>query len=246
MVIKMRAALFHFCGSVLLIAPIISFVFLVWYPYPLHEAVGLGHVIFILAGVDAAIGPFLTFVVYKKEKKSLRFDLAVIVLLQALALIYGLASIAKARPAWLVFNMDRFDLVQAQDLDSTRIEKAPLQYRSAPWNGPKWVASRNPDDLDAHNTLMFESAQGGADLPQRIDLYLPLDREADAIRSRAKSIDELSKFNSDESIKLILKKWPEADGWLPLAAKKMSMIVLIRRSDAKVLTVADLRPWKGE
>lgn len=246
MPIRLRAALFHLSVSAFVVALVIAFILVVWYPHPLDKAVDVRSVIYVLTAVDVTLGPLLTFIVYKKNKKSLRFDLSLIATLQISALIYGVLSIAQGRPAWLVFNIDRFDLVQAQDIDSTRIGKASLQYRRAPLFGPIWIASRNPNNPEEKNALMLESALGGADLPQRIDLYTALSGEVENLRAHSRDFDELKRFNSMESIRLARKRWPEADGWLPLAAKAQSMAVFIRRSDAKIVAVVELRPWRGE
>ncbi|KAF1045515.1 TfpX/TfpZ family type IV pilin accessory protein [Xylophilus sp.] len=246
MPVRLRAALLHLCLSALfaLLAALIAF--RLWYPPPLAQAVDLQHIFLILLGVDVVLGPCFTFLVYRVGKKSLRMDLAVIVAVQLAAFAYGFAAVAQGRPAWLVFNMDRFDLVPAQDVDTRHRDAAAPAFRHAPWTGPRWAASRNPADAQARNTLMFESAQGGPDLPQRIDLFVPLEDEAAALRARARPLDDLRQFNPAPAVAAALARWPGADGWLPLAARARSMVVLVRRADAQVLGVVDLRPWAGD
>lgn len=60
---------------------------------------------------------------------------AVIVALQPIAFGYGLWTISTARPAWLIFNADRFDLAQAHELDARFLKDAHPEFRSAPWTG---------------------------------------------------------------------------------------------------------------
>jgi len=240
---RLRAALIHFAFSLVLGLAAAALAFFVWYPAPLAKAVGLLHVFLVLIGVDAVLGPTLTFLVYKVGKKSLRFDISMIVLLQLAAFFFGFWKIAEARPAWLVFNMDRFDVAQAMDLDPRHRSETALEYRSAPWSGAQWVASRNPTDRVKHNELMFESAAGGPDLPQRIDLYEPLAQEIVSIQTRAKNLDELNKYNTPGAVKAVLLRWPQADAWLPLAAREEAMTVLLDRKSARVIAVVDLRPW---
>ena len=197
----------------------------------------------MLLGVDVVLGPLLTLIVYKQGKKSLRFDLTVIVVLQLIAFSYGMSAVARGRPAWLVFNADRFDLVAAQDTDPRHAKDSRPEYRTAPWTGPRWVASRNPDNVQARNTLLLESARGGPDLPQRTDLYLPLASDAAAVRARAKPLAELERYNTKAAVAAVEARWPEATAWLPLMAKAQPMTVLLRASDASVVAVVDLRPW---
>jgi hypothetical protein len=215
----------------------------IWYPPPLAQAAGLTDLAYVIVGVDLVLGPLLTLVVFNPAKKTLRVDLACIVLLQLGVLAYGVHTIGAARPAWLVFNADRFDLVLAHEFETRYVEKARVEYRSVSWIGPRWVASVNPSDAEERNKLIFESASGGPDLPQRPDLYVPIEGQQVNLRRHAKSLDELKNFNSAEAIERLHQDWPEADAWLPLMARARPMIVVLRKSDAKVIGVASLWPW---
>lgn len=243
---RTRASVVHLLISSIFALIAAGIAFYIWYPSPLWDAVGLGKIFFLLVGVDVVIGPGLTFFVYKVGKPSLKFDIGIIVALQLAAFGYGFFQIAQARPAWIIFNIDRFDLVQAMDLDSRRQADANPEFSSAPWTGPKIAASRNPTDREKHNELMFESAEGGPDLPQRIDLYVPLEAEASAIRLRALDLSQLSNFNSPSAIDSVLKGWPQADAWLPINAKAKSMTALINKKTAQLIAIVDLRPWEDD
>lgn len=236
-------AVIHLTGSAMLAACCWAWATLFLYPSPLASAVGLDLFFPYILLVDVTLGPLLTFVVYKKEKASLRIDLALIGALQICALIYGLAVIVQGRPAWLVFNVDRFDLVQAHDLDRRFIDVAKEQYREVSFAGPQWVASRSPSDINKRNELIIESALGGADLPQRVDLYVSIAEESSNIQARAHTLPSLFNHNPRKDVEEILAKWPQADKWLPLAAKSKSKVVLIDSKSGHPLVVVDLQPW---
>ena len=89
----------------------------------------------------------------------------------------------------------------------------------------------------------MKSAEGGPDLPQRIDLYRPLDGEAVQLRARAKPLDELKKFNSPQEVGVALAEWPQADAWLPLMSRAQAMVVLLDKARAEPVAIVDLRPW---
>lgn len=243
---RVRAAAIHLLASGVFASIGAGIAFFLWYPSPLWDAVGLAKIFILLVAIDVVIGPCLTFLVYKVGKSSLKFDIGVIVALQLAAFGYGFFHIAQARPAWIVFNIDRFDVVQAMDLDVRRKSEAIPRFSSPPWLGPQVIASQNPSDREKRNELMFESAQGGPDLPQRIDLYVPLEAEASAIRLRAQDLSQLREFNSTSAIDTILKKWPQADAWLPMSAKAKSMTALINKKSARLVAIVDLRPWKDD
>jgi len=239
---RFRAAGIHLLCSAMLALGALSVVYLIWYPPPLAAASGVGHIFLTLLSVDVILGPLLTFVIYKKGKKNLRIDLTIIAILQAAAFLYGMYTIAFARPAWIVFNVDRFDLVQVHELDTRYLPINPA-FRHPSWGGPRWAASQQPLDLEKRNQLIIESAVGGADLPQRPDLYVPLEQEAGNVRTKAHPLQALALYNQPDLLHAVLSKWPEADAWLPLMAKRRPMVVLLNRERSSAIAVVDLRPW---
>lgn len=104
---RLIAFLVHLIISIVVAIAAVGLVFFVLYPAPLHTAVGVTGIFLLLLMVDVCLGPVLTFIVYKKGKKTLKMDLAVIAILQFSALVYGLYAVAEGRPAWLVFANDR-------------------------------------------------------------------------------------------------------------------------------------------
>lgn len=243
MSVRVQAFLLHFAGSVVIAFLVLLLVFGLWYPAPLHEAVGVAHVFLLLLLVDVLLGPLMTFVVFKVGKKSLFFDLIIIACLQFAALAYGLSTLAEGRPIWLVFSVDRFDLIRGPDIDVRQLGHAAQEYRNNPWFGPKWAAAAMPDDVAKRNEVLFESVGGGADISQRPDLYRPLAVAADILRSKAHNLDELREYNAFESVQRTLLLWPAADAWLPLKANAKSMVVLIKKQTAEVVAIVDLAPW---
>ena len=167
MVVRIKAFLLHLLCSAGVALAALYLVFGLWYAAPLHQALGVTHIFLLMVVVDVVLGPLLTLVVYKPGKRTLKFDLAVIVLLQLAALGYGLWTVAQGRPAWLVFNVDRFDVVQIVDIDTRRLTEALPRYRAPAWLGPEWVAARRPEDPERRAEIMFEAAQGGNDVAQR-------------------------------------------------------------------------------
>lgn len=235
----------HLGLSMFIALLVLVLVFFIWYPAPLHEAVGVTHIFLLLLTVDVILGPCLTFVIFKKGKKTLKFDLAVIAALQFAALSYGLYTVAEGRPAWLVFAADRFDLVRAMDLDTRYAERVDEAYRIPSWLGPRWVAAFPPEDKEENSILTLEAAFSGLDLPQRPYLYAPLEAAREMIKAKALPLNELDKFNAADEVETALKAWPQADAWLPLMSNSKQMVVLLDQSatDIQVLAVVDLHPW---
>ncbi|MDG9931028.1 MULTISPECIES: TfpX/TfpZ family type IV pilin accessory protein [unclassified Pseudomonas] len=240
---RFKAFLIHLALSATIAGLSLLLVLGVWYPAPLHMATGVTGIFMILLAVDVTLGPVLTLIIYKAGKKSLLFDMLVIACLQLAALGYGLWSVADGRPAWFVFNVDRFDLVRVPDIDERKLLQADKIYRAPPWFGPRWVAAISPVDIVERNELVLESTRGGSDLPHRPNYYHPLSQVRDKIQARLKPLAELERFNTSEAVRQIKLAWPEADTWLPLKANVQPMVVLMRSDNAKVVAVVDLRPW---
>ena len=112
-----RAALIHLSCSAAVAMACMVLVFRFWYPSPLAEAQGVSHLVLMMIAVDVMIGPMITSIVYDPRKKWLRLDLATVAMLQTIALLYGMKAIYGGRPAYLVFNVDRFNVIAVQDIN---------------------------------------------------------------------------------------------------------------------------------
>ncbi len=167
-----------------------------------------------------------------------------IAVLQLGALSYGLWTVAEGRPAWLVFAVDRFELVRVLDIDERKLDAADKAYSTSSWFDPQWVAASNPTDSDERNDILMESVFDGANLAQRPNLYQPLDSQETAIQQRLFELSALPDNNSAQHIQTFLAKHPNADSWLPLRANNQDMVVLMHKASAEVVAIVDLRPWQ--
>ena len=241
---RIKAFAIHGLTSISIALLVIGLVFYIWYPAPLAKAVGVTHIFLVMLIVDVTLGPLLTLIVYKKGKKSLLFDLIIIVMLQVSALCYGLWTISQGRPVWLVFNIDRFDSVRMNELDNRKITKAKREYRYPSVFSPQWVAAIAPKSIEENNKVTFEAVFSGIDIAQRPNLYAPLMSQKKQIQKKAIDIKELHKFNDKKSVEQTLKQYPQATAFVPLKANAVDMTVLINKEKGEVVKIVDLRPWK--
>ena len=244
---RFKAFLLHLVGSALIALLTLGLVFRLWYPAPLQDAVGVTEIYLLLLLVDVVVGPLLTLLVFKVGKKTLVLDMTAILLLQCAALGYGLWTVAEGRPAWLVFNSGRFDLVQALEIDERKLDEAADSYRHPSWLGPRWVGAVTPEGLVGRPDLrMADFLKNGTTFTQRPQLYRPLEEMADAMRQGMQPLASLNRFNPDERVSATLAGWPDADGWLPLMAQAQPKVVLMRKDTASVVAIVDLNPWVME
>ncbi|WP_394753895.1 TfpX/TfpZ family type IV pilin accessory protein [Crenothrix sp.] len=251
---RFSAFLIHLLLSGVVAGVAVILVFFVWYPMPLHSAVGVTEIFLILLSVDIVIGPMLTFVVYKPGKASLKFDLTVIALLQLMALGYGINTVFQGRPAFVVFSQDRFEIARASDIDAGSAQIA-LQNKNATaqtsWASPRWVAAVASPDPKRDQEILFSATAGGPDWPLLPELFVPLVQVKEQILKKARPLQELEQLshkNQALNIKTqdfaALQDWQDkAVKWLPLRGKVKDMVVLVDANSAAVMKIIDINPW---
>lgn len=243
MTARIRAFLIHFLISVLVALAAMALVFGLWYPAPLHTALGVTGVFVLLLAVDVVLGPCLTLVVFKPGKKTLVMDLAVIAALQVAALVYGLHTVAEGRPVWMVFAHDRFDVVRAVDVDADSAKQASALYQKPSWFGPQWVALPSFNGTQEQNALQLQLLIAGQSASSQPALYQPLVSQQKAVRLNALPLQRLEKLNMAADLDAALAAYPEADSWLPLNATQQNMVVLLDKRAGVVVGLVDLKGW---
>ena len=239
---RLKFFLGHLSISFLVALLVIGLVFFLWYSSPLATAVGVTHIFLMLLAIDVVIGPILGLLVYKEGKKTLKFDLSVIIIIQIAALCYGVYSIEQGRPAWLVFHADRFELVRKNEIIQDNIAKALPQYQQSSWFKPQYVTVEFSEDVNQRNDDMFTEVFGGISLAQRPERYVELNKAKKQMQQRAQKLELLQQYNNKTDVEKILAKYPQATAFLPIKASAVDMTVLIDQK-ANVVKIVDLRPW---
>jgi hypothetical protein len=238
---RMCAASIHFAISAILAGLIGFLVFAVWYP-PNYVEVSGGLTLFaMLVGIDVLLGPALTAMVVDQKKPitELRRDIVIIVLLQLIALGYGMYTIAMARPVHIVFEVDRFRVVSAADVDPIQLAKASDTYRVLPWTGPSVIAARTSINAEESARALDLALQGVeiSMLPERWMAYPP---NAAAVLAKSRPVA------------LLLAKYPEMGPqiqdaveengvrpqdlfFLPIQGRKKDGVVLLSSPNAVIL-----------
>lgn len=231
-------------ASVALLA--MALIYELWYPGALAAAQGVSNVVLILIGVDVVMGPLITLIIYVPAKKSLRFDLMVIAMLQTVALLYGLQAIHGGRPAFLVFNVNRFDVVAVKDVDRESLGRAKEEFGISLW-GVKTVAARLPDDPKKRADILVSALGGGADLQHLPEFFLPLEELRDSMLAQLRPMDELRKLNAlePEAWQSLLEEFGRAEselGYLPMVGNAKDGAVILDAKSGEVLGIRLLTP----
>lgn len=185
---RWQAAGVHLGICVAIAASVVTLMLALWYPRPLFEAVGGLDLLFIVLAVDVTVGPMLTLIVFKSGKPGLKLDLMVIGLLQASALAYGVNVVALARPAFVVFVKDRFEVVTVAELAAEELAAARYPaFRAPPWGGPMLAASDMPTD-PAESQKLVRAAAAGLDVQNFPRYYVPYAARTKEVLAAAQTV----------------------------------------------------------
>ena len=243
---RWKAAGIHLLLSTAIAGSVVALMLLVWYPWPLFEVAGGSGLIMILVAVDVVLGPLITLVIFKPGKKGLKFDLAVIAILQLAALAYGMHAVYVVRPVYMVYNVDRFSLVAAIDLDPADIAAAKREeFRRLPVDGPRYIAAIQPED-PAERQKMLDSALAGKDIQLFPQQYVPYEQEARAALGRAREVGVLIQRDGGGTVGKYLEstgRSKDSVKFVPLRARTSDAAVLLDATSGNPLKIVMVDPW---
>lgn len=244
---NLTAAAIHLAVSVAVALMSVGLVYGVWYPTPLSNALEVGPIFMMMLGIDILLGPLLTLIVYKPLKKTLKFDLAVIVCVQLAALLYGLNTVASGRPAYMVFTKDRFDLVLAYEVAKIAgdSKKPTLDMQNAwtqPLLGYKIAAAKVPTDVASYpllNLLTASALGGGPDVPHVLDLHIPYAQVLPLLQQMGRPLNTLNSTDTLMQTRYIglQKKYPKEALVLPLKIKYTIYTVIVQPSTGAIMGI---------
>jgi hypothetical protein len=248
---RWKASFIHLTLSAAIALTVLALMLLLWYAPPFFSVAAGYLVLLILLGVDVTLGPLITLIIFNlnKTRKALVFDFFVIAILQISALIYGVNVMYQARPVFVVFSKNSFDLITANMLSKDDIAQAKhIDYRSLPLTGPVYVYSEMPTDIKESNKVVMSAFSSGKDLPQFPQYYSPYAEHMSTVAQAAKPIAVLRKLNpgQDVAINDAVRNTGRTEaelGFIPLRAKYQDIAVFVGNADGKVLTTLPLRPW---
>lgn len=240
---RIKCFLSHLLISLLIAGISLFLIFQIWYPAPLHIALGVGELAVMMLAIDVILGPLLTLVLAKEGKKGLKTDLTVIGIVQLTALFYGLYSIDKGRPVAIAFDINRFELVQKHMIIGDDKKTLLKQYVESQDRSIPVVAVRPAKDENELAKRMRNELELGIMASANPELYETLDENFEVIIRSSKPMADLPKFNDKALAEQIMMQYPQADGFLPLFGSANTKTVLIDSKNKVFVAVVDARPW---
>jgi hypothetical protein len=199
---RLKAFSLHLSASALVLSLVLGGLYLGWYRFPGFYLAEALHIVVLLIGVDLALGPTLTLIVAhpSKARRVLARDIAIIVAVQLIALVYGAFTLWQGRPLYYAFSVDRLQLVQASDLraDHTRARSAGTDLAPHWYSLPRWIWAPLPEDPAEAARIVQGTVLGGADVIQRPRYFRPWELGLRELRQRLRSVDEWQYFSRGE------------------------------------------------
>lgn len=250
---RIYASLAHLLLSLFLVSSVLAFVLLVCYPDPYYKVMGVRKLLYVLALVDICLGPLITFVIFNPAKKWLKYEVALIGILQLSALAYGATTIFIGRPVYVVFDDNGFTLVSAYQIPEAALKT--LHGSSLPITGPKIVGARVPTDRALRRKYIDEVIEARVDLPRMLQYHVPYESMADEVKTKMLPVDLLLKrlpLDQQAEAKAILDEAVARSGSrydelavIPMIERNSNLTVLVRRSDASVVNILPIDPFSG-
>lgn len=170
-VTRKQAFMTHLAASASIFAIISYLIVFHWFPDFYFYLDGGNRGIITIFFVDVILGPGLTLLVFKPGKKSLKFDMAVILLLQLTALSWGVTSVYEARPGGAVFYWGALTCIAQEDVINMDMDA----ITAGPSGRQRLSFLQRPDTLDDFYYFQNEAySKGSASIYYYAEKIVPL------------------------------------------------------------------------
>ncbi len=239
---RRRAFLTHLGVSTTIFVVLSYLIILHWYPDYYFFLDGGIRAIATIFLVDVVLGPGLTLLVFKPGKKSLKFDMSVILSVQLLALTWGVNSVYTERSATTVFYQGKFTCISRPD--AGEINLAVIE--AGPSGKQKLSFLQRPDTVDELLEFTKEAfAQKSSAVYYYGEKYVPLDERV---------VSRLDKYHLDpvslreenaqyaDTVNSVIKNQDEVERYqlIPLSCRYARMVALYDKNLLKISEILDV------
>lgn len=143
---KLRFALIHAGFSIVAVLALFAIVGLCWYPGIFFQLEKVLPVMLIVGVVDALLGPFLSYVVYSKNKAryKLVMNMVVIIAIQVSAMGYGAYTLYFGKPSYVAYYSNAFYVIAENIVRAEAEGKEPAFDTQEP---VPWVNVKHPNSF---------------------------------------------------------------------------------------------------
>lgn len=151
----------------------------------------------LVAAVDLVLGPLITLVIYNpgKSRRELRIDITLVVLLQVMALAFGVKAVYEQRPVAVVFLDTSFYTVPALAISSQGVPLAELRRFGNSF--PVYVYAERPESGPDFERFLQAVEKQQIPPHEQVPLYRPLGENFSSVIRSSLDVDEIMASNVD-------------------------------------------------
>lgn len=240
---RKQAFLTHLLSSAIVFFVISYLIIFHWFPGFYFALDGGARGIITIFLVDVVLGPSLTLLIFKPGKKGLKFDMAVILIVQFSALIWGINSVYTERPGATVFYYGKFTCItqnDTQDMNMNAIVKGPSGQQRLSF-------LQRPDTVDDFLDFMKEAfSHKSSAIYYHREKIVPLDKRViKRLQNYQLNLSELAE-ESEESARRVEDYIGRYQGdiekisLIPMSCRYGSAIAVYDMHDLKIIDLLDV------
>jgi len=189
----------------------------------------------------------MTWIVYKKGKRGMLFDLWFIAIVQLAAMAWGTLSLYQNRPFWMVYTVDRFEVLSSRDIDLAWVTDP--RFLKRPFAKPLLLLANMPADPAAYQKLVHEIMfEGKPDLQFRPEYWsLYAEKKAVAVQ-KSRPLVQLRDARPDSTV--VIDKVVKNHGgdiarlkFAPVHQKDGQFTVILDAQSGDVIDTLMIDPW---
>lgn len=239
-----KAAFIHLLISFFIAFTIFASMYFLWYPGNYFGLMGGKKLLALIGFLDIFLGPLLTLIIFKPNKKGLKFDLACIAVLQIIALSYGINAMVVSRPVFTVFNHNKFQVMAQVDMIASELAKAKqAKWKTLSYQGPVLVAIGDVNGKDKKAALFAKLvASHAGHYPILFDDYFKHKNEVIKAGKPIALLAQKNKTNAANINQFLASNKHQIGDFLyfPVITDYAEMSVIVDARTAEVLTILDI------
>jgi len=246
---RWNASLIHLGLSAVIYVVLLYLIVFLWYPQPYFAADGGWDGVRLITGVDLILGPLLTLIVFKSGKPGLRRDLALIGLVQTVALVWGTWLVYDQRIAMVAYADGTFYTLNSEQVLDAGGQAPVVAAQSS--STPPYAFVRLPEDRRERQELRIKTLFSGKIVQQLGERYEALGESnlPDVLKSGV----PIGKYTAtSEQNREYLDRFLARHGgtisdyaFLPLRCRYQELLLALRRTDGRVVDTLNINPSKA-
>lgn len=239
---RIQAFVLHLISSVVVLLLIFLMLDFILYPYGFLFASKGFEIFKIIVLSDIFLGPLIMLVIFNPIKKSLKKDVAAVLIFQLSFLAFGIWTMYIARPVYIVFNENQFNVTTATEIEDVNLKEVRLsKFKSLPLFTPIFTGSTAPTDKKKLEQISF-TTNFGAGINTYPQYLVPYEEQTNVIIKKALHYSNLTIKNKEQLNAIVLyfnnkKKEGIEVGFIPMLFNTHIKIVAINKSNGIVMAV---------